>query len=80
MCLAWLEAREPESQSPGFASQAEPSSGLDGGLGFGLRLVKPKPGLEALALTKKNLLCGRLMNNPRLTTKNTPLCFRLFSH
>jgi hypothetical protein len=45
MCLAWLEAQKPESQSPGFASQAKPNSGLDRGLGFGLRLVKPKPGL-----------------------------------
>ncbi|KAJ7885746.1 hypothetical protein B0H14DRAFT_2563752 [Mycena olivaceomarginata] len=36
MCLAWLEARKPESQSPGFASQAKPNSGLDGGFGFGL--------------------------------------------
>jgi hypothetical protein len=53
MCLAWLEARKPESQSPGFASQAKPNSGLDRGLGFGLRLVKPKPGLQALAFTNK---------------------------
>jgi hypothetical protein len=53
MCLAWLEAWKPESQSPGFASQVKPNSGLDGGLGFGLRSVKPKPGLQALALTNK---------------------------
>jgi hypothetical protein len=49
MCLA----RKPESRSPSFASQAKPNSGLDEGLGFGLRLVKPKPGLEALALSNK---------------------------
>ncbi|KAJ7304884.1 hypothetical protein DFH08DRAFT_825243 [Mycena albidolilacea] len=39
MCLAWLEARKPESQSLGFVSQAKPNSGLDGGLGSGLRLA-----------------------------------------
>jgi hypothetical protein len=53
MCLAWLEAQKLESQNPGFASQAKPNSGFDGGLGFGLKLVKPKPGLQALALTNE---------------------------
>jgi hypothetical protein len=60
MCLAWLEAQKLEIQSPGFASQAKPNSGLDGGLGF----------------DEQNFQCGWLMNNPRLTTKKTPLVFQ----
>ncbi|KAJ7325734.1 hypothetical protein DFH08DRAFT_1027651 [Mycena albidolilacea] len=35
---------------------------LDGGFGFGLRLVKPKPGLD-----KQNFLCEQLMNNLRVS-------------
>ncbi|KAJ7823345.1 hypothetical protein B0H14DRAFT_2597997 [Mycena olivaceomarginata] len=68
MCLAWLEARKPESQSPGFASQAKPNSGLDGGFGFGLSVSDrfpakslPRMGKFEVEL-KLNTKTGRCQN------------------
>ncbi|KAJ6555283.1 hypothetical protein B0H10DRAFT_1967813 [Mycena sp. CBHHK59/15] len=57
MCLAWLEARKPRSQSPGFLipsenfvlearawAKARPSQAPPYGFGFGFRSMEPKPG------------------------------------
>jgi hypothetical protein len=46
-----LKPESPKSKALALQSQARPKSGLDKGFSFGLRSAKPKPGLEARALT-----------------------------